>query len=301
MSTPDVYQLKITLAGRVSIWRRLQVTGDTPLAGLHRILQVVMGWTDSHLHRFDIYDQFGDLLDLPEATCSLAQLGLRAADGRFGYEYDFGDRWQHEVEVEKILPLAPGQYYPVCLSGRCACPPEDVGGVYGYAHFLQARRNRRHPDHAYYREWAGARFNPAAFSVAEVNRRLRADPSIPGTGDRTAAPPRAARAPKTPDPELVALARAVIALVEAKPQQARSAWLRMEAALNKLPRRIAGRGPLQQLARAARIYCEQPPWSDACEEAYETMTELVALVQDELETQPKESQTRSPRIRTGRH
>jgi hypothetical protein len=91
---------------------------------------------------------------------------------RFTYEYDFGDGWQHELLVEDILPPQAGLRYPVCLAGARACPPEDVGGIAGYENFLAAINNPRHPEHQEYLEWIGDSFNPEAFDVDEVNRKL---------------------------------------------------------------------------------------------------------------------------------
>ena len=54
-SNVSVYQFKVTLNGsKPPIWRRIQVRSDTTLYKLHRILQVVMGWSDYHLHQFVI-------------------------------------------------------------------------------------------------------------------------------------------------------------------------------------------------------------------------------------------------------
>ena len=92
---------------------------------------------------------------------------------RFLYEYDFGDSWIHEILVEKILPPEPKKRYPVCLKGKRACPPEDVGGPWGYADFLEAIRDPDHPEHEEYLEWAGEDFDPEAFDLDEVNRALR--------------------------------------------------------------------------------------------------------------------------------
>jgi hypothetical protein len=134
-TTPVVYQLKITLKGsRPPIWRRLQVLSDTTLAQMHRILQCVMDWEDAHLSQFVVSGiMYGDPgllgeLDAADArTVPLATLGLREK-GKCLYEYDFGDRWEHELLVEKILPRDEGKRYPVCLTGKRACPPEDCGG-----------------------------------------------------------------------------------------------------------------------------------------------------------------------------
>jgi hypothetical protein len=91
---------------------------------------------------------------------------------RFDYEYDFGDGWEHRILVEKILPLEPGRAYPVCIKGRRACPPEDVGGTWGYAAFLDAIGDPEHPEHDSYLEWIGGEFDPEAFDLDEVNDAL---------------------------------------------------------------------------------------------------------------------------------
>jgi hypothetical protein len=178
----QVYQLKVTLNDtRPSIWRRLVVSGDITLRQLHDSLQIAMGWTDSHLHQFEIggqrygateYDDGGELGLLPEQRYRLNQVAPELG-ARVVYEYDFGDGWDHTVVVEKIGPPEPGTRYPVCVAGQRACPPEDVGGVWGYEAFLKAIRNRRHPEHDELLEWAGGHFDPEAFDLDQVNARLR--------------------------------------------------------------------------------------------------------------------------------
>lgn len=91
---------------------------------------------------------------------------------KFIYEYDFGDSWRHVLLVEKILPVDHQQQYPVCIKGKRACPPEDVGGVWGYATFLEALANPEHPDHKMYVEWVGDEFDAEYFDLDEINRRL---------------------------------------------------------------------------------------------------------------------------------
>lgn len=180
--TNPVYQLKITLTGSTPpIWRRVQVRGNTSLSRLHAILQVAMGWTDSHLHEFVIRDtRYGmadmewDPLERPkdERRVRLGQLLTQEQD-RFTYEYDFGDGWTHEIVVEKLLPPEPGVPYPRCIAGKRACPPEDVGGMSGYKHFLAAIRNPRHEEHDDLLAWAGGAFDPVAFDLSAADRALR--------------------------------------------------------------------------------------------------------------------------------
>ena len=134
--TSVVYQIKVTLKGsKPPIWRRMQVTSATTLAQLHQILQCVMGWEGYHLYRFDISGmEYGDPRMLEEMEGEDARKvtleGLvQGAKAKFLYEYDFGDSWDHELLVEKVLLSEAEKRYPVCLTGKRACPPEDCGGI----------------------------------------------------------------------------------------------------------------------------------------------------------------------------
>jgi len=179
-SEPRIYQLKITLKGiRPPIWRRILVRADTPLDRLHEIFQTVMGWYDCHLHQFvargKMYGVPDEEFGLPvndERKFRLDQL-VKRPKSKFLYEYDFGDDWQHEVLLEKVMPAEPGCDYPVCLKGKRSCPPEDVGGVWGYGNFLDAVSNKDHPEHEEYLDWAGEAIDPEAFDLEEVNETLR--------------------------------------------------------------------------------------------------------------------------------
>ena len=176
----SVYQLKVTLRdSKPPIWRRIQVTSDIRLSTLHQVLQVVMGWEDAHLHQFMAHGfyygtphpDFGFEVK-NEQHASLQQVVSRAKD-KLIYEYDFGDSWEHELLVEKILPLEEGKHYPVCLTGKRACPPEDCGGIWGYTSLLDAIRDPEHPEHEERVEWVGSTFDPDIFDLDEVNRELQ--------------------------------------------------------------------------------------------------------------------------------
>ena len=179
-----VHQLKIKLKDiRPVIWRRIQVKGNTTLHKLHDILQVTMGWEDDHLHEFEIggrrfgppADGFAGL-DFGEAVVSdkKAKLSdvLPEKKSKLLYTYDFGDGWRHDVTVEKILPAEKGRQYPVCLAGERACPPEDCGGPWGYAHLLEALKHPDDPDNEELLEWAGD-FDPEQFDIDQINKWLR--------------------------------------------------------------------------------------------------------------------------------
>jgi hypothetical protein len=102
---------------------------------------------------------------------TLAEIAPAAGD-RLVYEYDFGDGWEHDLLVEKVLEPEPGATYPVCLKGRRACPPEDVGGIWGYAEFLQILGDPDHPEYEERLEWIGGEFDPEEFDVEDVNAAL---------------------------------------------------------------------------------------------------------------------------------
>ena len=174
-----LYQIKISLAGvKPPIWRRLTISSSTDLSELHEIIQIAMGWTDTHLHQFVVgRERFGvpdpDFEDgtTPEEGVRIGSL-LTKEKQWITYEYDFGDGWEHRITLEKILPYESGQALPKCLAGRRSCPPEDVGGVWGYQEFLEAYQDKNHPDHERMVEWVGEYFDPEQFDVAEVNRIL---------------------------------------------------------------------------------------------------------------------------------
>ncbi len=179
-SNAPIYRLKITLCGiRPPIWRRVEVPADVRLDHLHLMFQAAMGWENSHLHSFSIggrdfgmiHDDFDTALE-NEAKFRLQQL-IPNEQAKFEYVYDFGDNWEHDVVVEKIGPLEPGVKYPRCIDGARACPPEDVGSIWGYENFLQALRDPKHEEHEHFVEWIGGKFDAEAFDVAKTDARLK--------------------------------------------------------------------------------------------------------------------------------
>jgi hypothetical protein len=177
------FQLKITLEGsKPPIWRRVLV-GDCTLDVLHQIVQTAMGWTNSHLHRFEYgEDRFSDpTFELDEADYDETQVYLSqlVADGcqKLRYWYDFGDGWWHTIKIEKPLSPKPSDEFPKCIKGAGACPPEDIGGIWGYYEFLAAIRDPKHERHDEFVEWAGEDFDPNAFNIEETNKALMSGPA----------------------------------------------------------------------------------------------------------------------------
>jgi len=174
-----IYQVKVTLQGvKPPVWRRLLIPSSIFLRKLHDVLQAALGWTDTHLHLFDVGGQtYGvpdpDFADdmRSDAKVRLDQVLLREKDAMF-YDYDFGDGWRHKIVLEKIVDPTPGTRAPLCIAGARACPPEDCGGVWGYANLLEVIANASHPEHEDMLEWLGDEFDPAHFEVEEVNAIL---------------------------------------------------------------------------------------------------------------------------------
>jgi Plasmid pRiA4b ORF-3-like protein len=171
----EIWQLRIDLKGvKPKVWRRILVPATIRLDKLHNVLQIVMGWTDSHLHQFTIGDgQYGrpDYDDTNEIESEVG-VRLKTALGgltRFLYEYDFGDGWEHVIKVEKVLPPGIDLTVPTCLDGQNACPPEDVGGPFGYEEFLAALADANHEEHQTMKDWIGGSFDPTAFDPDRVS------------------------------------------------------------------------------------------------------------------------------------
>jgi hypothetical protein len=172
-----VYQLKVTLSDvKPPIWRRIEVK-DCTLSMLNDIIQTVMGWDGYHLWAFDIGgEQYGEDPDgeMDMASASKTKLSQVVQSGvkKFRYTYDFGDNWDHVIQVEKVLEADSKGKYPRCVKGSRACPPEDCGGAWGYGDFLEAIQNPKHGQHEERLEWFGGEFDPEAFDLEAVNKEL---------------------------------------------------------------------------------------------------------------------------------
>lgn len=205
--TMQVHELKITLHGsKPPILRRVAVPSDIRLNNLHRIIQIIMGWDNYHLHQFIVRNRRSKLtkeelhalsqsrrwdklamymrrdryLSDPqfeleetedEGKITLSDLAP-SVKSKFIYEYDFGDGWEHIIEVVKIGPPAEGVKYPVCISGKLACPPEDCGGIWGYYDMLEAIKDPKHELHKEFIEWLPRGFDPERFDLKRINAAL---------------------------------------------------------------------------------------------------------------------------------
>jgi hypothetical protein len=181
--TNEIYQLKITLMHiKPTIWRRIQIK-DCFLGDLHGHIQGAFGWTNSHLHDFDIgRDRYGipseiDDPNYPECKDSTTALlsDILPKDRKrfvFKYTYDMGDNWEHEVIFEGVVQPNRKIKYPICLEGERACPPEDCGGEMGYEHLLEVLGDPKHEEYLDLRQWAG-NFDPERFDAQATTWQMR--------------------------------------------------------------------------------------------------------------------------------
>ncbi|MEQ9379546.1 MAG: plasmid pRiA4b ORF-3 family protein [Pirellulales bacterium] len=190
---PVAYQFKVTLIhSNPPVWRRILVP-EGSLDDLHKWVQTAMGWENAHLHRFDIQRKhYGDPEMLDDGfgeTRVIDSLGVQLADlfdrprpaKRFTYEYDFGDGWMHELEFEGIVDPPRGKKPPCCLEGERACPPEDCGGVWGYAHLLDVLADPNHEEYEQYAEWFPNGIDVEVFRTNEATKAMRQ--GLPRWGD----------------------------------------------------------------------------------------------------------------------
>ena len=189
MGPTRVADIRIELADiRPPIWRRVAVPLDMSLADLHMVIQVAMGWFNSHLWEFEIDGRscgvsglkdepvWGDEI-LDARSLRLGRLIERGVT-KFNYLYDFGDSWRHRIIVRSVEPAGRGMSYPRFLAGKRRCPPEDVGGVPGYRHFIDALANPDNAENSELLKWYGAPYDPESLDTEKIAAALT------GIGDR---------------------------------------------------------------------------------------------------------------------
>jgi hypothetical protein len=167
-------ELEVTLRDvEPRIWRRIVVPESMTLRHLHDVLQIAMGWDDSHLYLFAIGDDdYGEVEDMDElGDVHRTRLGTLVEPGAvFRYDYDFGDGWEHDVRVVRRTTADR----PHCLDGARACPPEDCGGPHGYARLMDVLADPARPEHAELTDWLDRPVDAEAFDLDAVDAALRA-------------------------------------------------------------------------------------------------------------------------------
>lgn len=191
----QILKFKITLEEiEPPIWRRFLVEDSISFESLHYIIQIIMGWTNSHMHNFQVdekkyvemdtkeffsIDSMWSAIREDDKAEKLSEKETKLSDiiteeGKwFLYTYDFGDNWVHIIELEKIMSKQARKKYPICIEGERACPPEDCGSVPGYENLLEILKNKKHPEYKEMKEWVGKKYDPESFSVEKVNKNLK--------------------------------------------------------------------------------------------------------------------------------
>ena len=179
-----VYQFKITLL-EISppIWRRVQVPDSYTFWDLHVSIQDAMGWLDCHLHQFELINpntgkesfigipsdtyEYENREGLPEKKHKITKW-FSMEYKKALYEYDFGDNWEHSVELEKILPRDKNVNYPICVSGERACPPEDCGSAPGYERLCEIMKDKDDEEYEEMVGWLSGEYDPEHFNIDEI-------------------------------------------------------------------------------------------------------------------------------------
>ncbi len=184
-----ILQLKIALKEtKPVIWREILIESDSTFLELHMAIQLAMGWKNDHLFNFRLE---GIIIEVPTEESKyfdaiLPEEGVEKLDASktvlseylnqpgqtIIYMYDFGDDWEHEVTVEKIVAKDKGITYPVCIAGSMNCPLENSGGVYGYYQKLEIIKDKQHLDYKEIREWLDKDYDPECFDLEVANIRL---------------------------------------------------------------------------------------------------------------------------------
>ncbi|MFC7737581.1 plasmid pRiA4b ORF-3 family protein [Roseomonas sp. GCM10028921] len=182
MITNSIARLKITLDEvKPAVLRRVEVPLSIRLDRLHLVFQAAMGWTNSHLYEIRARDVGWGIPDPDWGEGPLDARKARLLDviedtgaKTLRYLYDFGDGWEHTVKIERFMDAVPGLTYPLLIDAVGRCPPEDVGGPWGYAEFLEAVADPRHENHAEMIEWAGGPFDPNKIDIADHTKAISA-------------------------------------------------------------------------------------------------------------------------------
>jgi hypothetical protein len=163
------------------VWRTILVRPETNLSMLHRYVQAAMGWHDYHMFSFTITGREHGIPDRKRASdrkiydarrYTLTRL-FPVLPARFDYVYDFGDWWEHVVDIEGAQAAEYRRQYPTCVAGAEPCPPEDCGGPRGYRELLAALKNPAHPRHAELSSWAASQYYPQNFDPQQATWTMR--------------------------------------------------------------------------------------------------------------------------------
>jgi hypothetical protein len=180
MIASTIARLKITLDDvKPPVQRRVEVPLTIRLDRLHLVFQAALGWTNSHLYEIRARDIGWGMVDpdwgdgpLDASKSRLLNVLEDTGAKTLKYLYDFGDGWEHTIKVERIADAVPGLLYPILIDGTGHCPPEDVGGPWGYTDLLEALADPNHARHAELAEWFGGPFDPLSINIEQHEKAV---------------------------------------------------------------------------------------------------------------------------------
>jgi len=180
----NIYRLKITIQwSEPQIWREVLMKKNSTFKNLHQLIQIIMEWDNAHLHEFPLDNHkyigvkpknsfgFSNKTCIKENNAELQDY-LKKKGDTIEYLYDFGDNWQHIIELKEIKEIDDNKKYPICIDGENAAPIEDVGGIPGYYNMIEALNDTEHPQHEMYKEWMGENYDPTQFDKEKINKIL---------------------------------------------------------------------------------------------------------------------------------
>jgi hypothetical protein len=169
------------LIGTESLVTRIfKVSAKTTMYELHHIIQVVMGWTNSHLYQFNVGEQViadtrlvdDELGPVTDVKGVMVTQVFTKVGNTITYEYDFGDGWMHHLELVEISTHPTDEVLPQIIGGENACPPEDCGGTYGYKELKEILLNHKHPKYKSSKIWVGSKFDPMVCDLKTIQQKL---------------------------------------------------------------------------------------------------------------------------------
>jgi len=184
-NSEQIYRLKIALDDtKPTVYRTIDIQKSMTFYDLHRVIQILFGWSNSHLHEFRgkgfvVSDlTFYDEIYIPDEIKMLDEFEIKISDilkstkDKIKYLYDFGDSWEITITLERVLDAKNDMNYPVCIRGKRNSPPEDIGGVWGFENFKEIMADPNHTEHEDYKEWYGGEYDPDFIDLDEINNRL---------------------------------------------------------------------------------------------------------------------------------
>lgn len=161
------------------VWRRVLVPDTIKLQDLHGVILRAFGWSGSRAHafitsqgnRYGNWEPHDELPRLARSASVRLTTVLRTATVR--YVYDFGSPWEHRIQLEAARSADSELCLPLCVGGACATPPDDFGGIRGYAEFVRVMSDRSDPERELFAMWIGQdNWDPNAIDLDEINARL---------------------------------------------------------------------------------------------------------------------------------